>query len=165
VRKQLANSAILADMLKLTRYVLATVCFAASVGCLALWWRSEKLPMVESVSGTFNKNKSLAVTTYCGRCDVALLDFATTPWRFRMNGPYDSEFRARNTGYPRFKLEANFSRPTRGLYVCHFPLWYPALIFALAGFASLRLGRRFTLRSALIATTVVAGLLGMAVIL
>ena len=46
-----------------------------------------------------------------------------------------------------------------------FPIWYPALIFALAGVASLRLGRRFTIRSAIIATTVVAGLLGMAVIL
>jgi hypothetical protein len=46
-----------------------------------------------------------------------------------------------------------------------FPLWYPALIFALSGVALLRLGRRFTLRSAIIATTVVAGLLGMAVIL
>ncbi len=44
------------------------------------------------------------------------------------------------------------------------PLWYPALIFALAGVASLRL-RRFTLRSALIAKTVLAGLLGMAVAL
>jgi hypothetical protein len=38
-----------------------------------------------------------------------------------------------------------------------FPLWYPALIFALAGVAVLRLGRRFTLRSAIIATAVVAG--------
>ena len=45
-----------------------------------------------------------------------------------------------------------------------FPLWYPALIFALAGVASLRLGR-FTLRSAIIATSVVAVLLGMAVLL
>jgi hypothetical protein len=44
-----------------------------------------------------------------------------------------------------------------------FPLWYPALIFALAGVASIRIGRRFTLRSAIIATTVVAGLLGMVV--
>jgi hypothetical protein len=34
-----------------------------------------------------------------------------------------------------------------------------------AGVAALRLGRRFTLRSAIIATTVVAGLLGMAVAL
>jgi hypothetical protein len=46
-----------------------------------------------------------------------------------------------------------------------FPLWYPALIFALAGVGVLRLGRRFTLRSAIIATTVVAGLLGMAAVL
>ena len=44
-----------------------------------------------------------------------------------------------------------------------FPLWYPALTFALAGVAALRLGRRFTLRSAIIATTVVAAILGMAV--
>jgi hypothetical protein len=46
-----------------------------------------------------------------------------------------------------------------------FPTWYPALIFALAGVAALRLGRRFTLRSAIIGTAVVAGLLGMAVAL
>ena len=39
----------------------------------------------------------------------------------------------------------------------------PALVFALAGVGALRLGRRFTLRLALIATTVVAVLLGMAV--
>jgi hypothetical protein len=44
-----------------------------------------------------------------------------------------------------------------------FALWYPALIFALAGVAAVRLDRRFTLRSALIATTVLAALLGMAV--
>jgi hypothetical protein len=46
-----------------------------------------------------------------------------------------------------------------------FPLWYPSLIFTLAGVASLRLDCRFTLCSAIIATTVVAGLLGMAVAL
>ncbi|MBL9161898.1 MAG: hypothetical protein JNL18_04055 [Planctomycetaceae bacterium] len=40
-----------------------------------------------------------------------------------------------------------------------------ALIIALAGLAALRLGRRFTLRSSIIATTLVAGLLGLAVIL
>ena len=50
----------------------------------------------------------------------------------------------------------------RSLY---FPLWYPALIFALAGVAALKLGRRFTLRLAIIATTVVAGLLGVIVTL
>jgi hypothetical protein len=45
----------------------------------------------------------------------------------------------------------------------HFPLWFPALVFTLAGVASLILDRRFTLRSAIIATAVVAGLLGMMV--
>ncbi len=46
-----------------------------------------------------------------------------------------------------------------------FPLWYAALVFVLAGVGALRLGRRFTLRSVSIATTVVAGLMGMVVAL
>ena len=49
------------------------------------------------------------------------------------------------------------------LDILYFPLWYPALIFTLAGVAALRLGRRFTLRSAIVATSILAGLLGMAV--
>ncbi|WP_152101008.1 hypothetical protein [Lacipirellula parvula] len=47
----------------------------------------------------------------------------------------------------------------------HFPLWYPALVFALAALSAVRLGRRFTLRSALVGTSVVAALLGMVVAL
>ena len=46
----------------------------------------------------------------------------------------------------------------------YFPLWYPALVFALASVGILRLNR-FTLRTALIATTIVAALLGMVVAL
>ena len=34
------------NMAKFIRYALATVCFAASVGCLALWWRSLNLARV-----------------------------------------------------------------------------------------------------------------------
>jgi hypothetical protein len=52
---------------------------------------------------------------------------------------------------------------TRNEYV-YFPLWSPALIFALAGVVALRLSGRFTIRSALIATTVVAVLLGIWVV-
>lgn len=47
----------------------------------------------------------------------------------------------------------------------HFPVWYPALIFTLAGVATLRFGRQFSIRLALICVSVVAALLGMAVIL
>ena len=46
-----------------------------------------------------------------------------------------------------------------------FPLWYPALIFALAGVAALRIRRQFSIRSALVALSVVAALLGMIVAL
>ena len=52
----------------------------------------------------------------------------------------------------------------RGMRNVHFPLWYPALVFALAGVGALRVGR-FTIRSALITTTIVAVLLGMVVAL
>ena len=45
-----------------------------------------------------------------------------------------------------------------------FPLWYPALVFALAAVAAIRI-RRFTLRSALVGMSVVAPLLGMVVAL
>lgn len=44
-----------------------------------------------------------------------------------------------------------------------FPIRYPVPILALAGVTAMRVGCRFTLRSALIATAVVAVLLGMAV--
>ena len=93
------------------------------------------------------------------------MNFATTPWSFQSLGPYDPEFRALNTGYPRFKAVANFSQPCGGRYWCYFPLWYPAIIFALAGVAVLRLSRQFSIRSALITTTVLATLIGMTVIL
>jgi len=47
----------------------------------------------------------------------------------------------------------------------YFPLWYPALVFALAGVGVLRFRRQFSIRSALVAVSVVAALLGMTVIL
>ena len=46
-----------------------------------------------------------------------------------------------------------------------FPLWYPALIFALAGVGVLRFRRQFSIRTALICVSVVAVLLGMVVAL
>jgi hypothetical protein len=49
--------------------------------------------------------------------------------------------------------------------IIFFPLWYPALVFALAGVAALRFRRQFSIRSALVAVSVVAALLGMVVAL
>jgi hypothetical protein len=57
-----------------------------------------------------------------------------------------------------FKHGGQFGRNSDSIY---FPLWYPTLVFALAAVAAIRVGRRFTLRSTLIATAIVAALLGM----
>jgi hypothetical protein len=57
--------------------------------------------------------------------------------------------------------DSRFGRTYRG---CFFPIWYAALAFALAGVGILRIGR-FTIRSVLIVTMIVAALLGMVVIL
>ena len=51
-----------------------------------------------------------------------------------------------------------------GERMVYFPTWYPALVFALAAVAAIRM-RRFTLRSAIVGTSVVALLLGMVVVL
>jgi hypothetical protein len=45
------------------------------------------------------------------------------------------------------------------------PLWYASLVFAVAGVAALRFRRQFSIRSALMAVSVVATLLGMVVAL
>ncbi|WP_145434493.1 hypothetical protein [Lacipirellula limnantheis] len=47
----------------------------------------------------------------------------------------------------------------------YFPLWYPALVFALAGAGVIRFRRQFSIRSALIAFAVVAALLAAPVML
>ena len=151
-------SVIFAPMLTYLRYALATVCFAASVGCLALWWRSTT--HFESVGGSVNGSTLLRVSAYCGRCNIRLTDFRPTHWRYKSE-EFDAEFESINTLPPYFA--ASVSHDHRMRLQVKFPIWYPALVFALAGVAALRLGRRFTLRSALIATAVVAGLLGMAV--
>jgi hypothetical protein len=75
----------------------------------------------------------------------------------------DEELRAEFVEYRiRQSRLGNFGRFRRSLF---FPLWYPALVFALAGVAALRFRRQFSIRSALVAVSVVAALLGMVVAL
>ena len=61
-----------------------------------------------------------------------------------------------------------YTRQLRGFFgggrrSVYFPLWYVILAFGLLAAFTHRFDGRFTLRSAIIATTVLAGLLGMAV--
>ena len=152
-------------MLTTLRYALATVCFAASVGCLGLWWRSMSKWEVHNFRAPVGSPRVLNVNTYYGTVSLVLLPEdlsrdaginAGENWAY-----YDFGQKEIHDGLLSLHHSHGMFGPVSqsGIY---FPLWYPALIFALAGVCVLRLGRRFTLRSAIIVTTVVAGLLGMA---
>lgn len=149
-------------MLKYIRYTLAALCFAASVGCLALWWRSTT--HFESVGGSVNGSTLLRVSAYCGRCNIRLNNFRNsrpTKWRYNSE-EFDAEFKSLNTLPPYFAASASHGPRTQRRVV--FPIWYPALVFALASVGIMRVGR-FTLRSVLVGMTIVAVLLGMVVVL
>jgi hypothetical protein len=142
-------------MAKYIRYALATICLAASVGCLALWWRSDKLLAVTYL-GTHHE---FEVASDFGFASVYANQISSgrrlAEWRLTAIDAWEAPWFA-----DELEVQGRFGGDGGAVY---FPLWYPALIFALAGVASLRHGRRFTLRSAIIATTVVAGLLEMAI--
>jgi hypothetical protein len=143
-------------MASFIRYALATVCLTASVGCLALWWRSYTYSDV--VYGR-TPDRSQFLNSCRGSVETAYR-YAPSPaysWDYSFSYKLDDETPSE---IARRKQRKSFGRRHRGFY---WPHWYPALIFAIAGVGALRLGRRFTLRSAIIATTVVSGLLGMAV--
>ena len=153
-------------MAKFIRYALATVCFAGCVGCLALWWRSHyyQFFVARPIAGS---GRVFQAAIYSGSAAVGVYPRQISG--FPLTAPPNWEFAAvpMNDGIlagdldvgrmPRFQfIEAG------GVY---FPLWYPALIFALAGVGVLRFRRQFSIRSALIAVSIVAALLGMVVAL
>ena len=151
-------------MLTYLRYSLACFCFAASVGCLALWWRS----LIHADEWEVDR---LAPSPALSRVGVSYLGYMAVSvapaspsvvengWRFKsepVGTDHASSVRSAIVSSRRFGVTDT------GIY---FPLWYPALIFALAGVGVLRFRRQFSIRSALITTTVVATLVGMAVAL
>ncbi len=145
-------------MLKVLHYALATFCFAASVGCLALWGWVETHSRWDVAASYYTTQHGLHFESIDG---VAILwvgkGVGQDGWKIDSMELRSVPLLAVENALQQHRL---FGRTDQWVY---FPLWYPALIFTLAGIAALRLGRRFTLRSAIIATTVVTGLLGMAV--
>lgn len=141
------------------RYALAALYFTASVGCLALWgWTAAR-----ANSAHFAIFYLYPLTFELQLCDgeakIALLR------RFRrtvsglvrtfstgvLDGVYLTQFGRT------IKYQGYFANGFRSVY---FPLWFPALIFALAGIGVLRFRRQFSIRSDLVAVSVVATLLG-----
>ena len=158
-------------MAKFVRYSLAAVCFAASVGCLALWWRSctcadglwgpsfvspSHVVILEAFDG-------LAYASIAERSPNAVAVGFGVDWqRYSLDaggiGPRQKDVARLRNRYGTI----HFSVIPATAYC---PLWYPALIVALAGVVALRFRRQFSLRSALVATTAIAALIAMAVIL
>ncbi|QDT71740.1 hypothetical protein [Lacipirellula limnantheis] len=143
------------------RYALATLCFAASAICLMWFGRSQTCQIVSQIQKSYFQGE---VETFNGMVGVRMHH-----QKVAQVGGQSGSFR----GFPPESLIREWPGPldvAKGKFgyrqgVVYFPLLYPALIFALAGVASIRLGCRFTLSSAIVATTVMTGLLGIAVIL
>jgi hypothetical protein len=152
------------QMLTYLRYALATFCFTASVGCLALGWRSQNNHLW--ILGGSGQGGESRVDVFGGYVFVFARPVrkVLTPLRLTWAaGVQPRDQNADNNLQNCIILFGHFGTvDENNLY---FPLWYPALIFALAGVAALRFRRQFSIRSALIAVTVVAALLGMVVAL
>lgn len=144
-------------MVKFIRYSLATLFFAASVGCLALWWRSFSYKDILNGPTYVLPMKGIYFESFNGNAWTVLMD----P---RHSGSYKREWRLSTHGAERELLFASPKPEAKSKRLIRFPLWYPALIFALASIAVTRVRRRIRIWSVFIATTIVAGLLEIAVL-
>ncbi|BBO32703.1 hypothetical protein [Lacipirellula parvula] len=160
-------------MLSYLRYALATVCFTLGVFSLALWGSGnfcrfgiETRTRLWSFDATHGMAEASATPVDPELCPVGTpraitagggtgMGMSRTIVHFTLDDrPIDIWFQN--------KLASNGSfGAADGSLI--FPLWYAALLFALLGVGALRLGQRFTVRSAIIAMTAVAGLLGIVV--
>jgi hypothetical protein len=129
-----------------------------------LWWRSlGHADQWEVDRLAFSPALSRAGVSYLGYISVAVVPTSTSVvkngWRFKSE-QVDSEHASsvRNA----IESSGRFGTSDTGVY---FPLWYPALIFAIAAVAALRLRRQFSISSTLAAVSIVAVLLGMVVAL
>ncbi|QDT74478.1 hypothetical protein [Lacipirellula limnantheis] len=139
-------------MLKYIRYTLAALCLAASVGCLALWWMGLKSQM-----GYYATTWNVVIDVNRGFVwwDVRSSPLtAETSWAFipKMSEP---SITPPSNGEPLFGHDG---------YGYHSPLWFPSLVSALLAVGVLRARRQFSILSALICVSVVAALLGVAVV-
>ena len=154
-------------MAKFIRYALASLCFAASVACLALWWRSMEYRDMLIGPSFLAPTRALYFESFDGVLSTTLLTESKSVFGFNSQWsrwyPSDTQWRRdqirdRAATSGRFGIEAD--EPC-----AYFPIWFLSLLFALAGVAVLRFRRQFSIRSALVAMGVVALLLGMTVFL
>ena len=135
-------------MTKLIRFTLATICFGISISSLALWLQSE----MERRTYFLDVENGEAIFEV--RDGTAALDYQEA-WRF------GGVWRDRENAKKLFDADVW----AEGTLFARFPLWYAAIVFAVFGAGFVYVGPRFSIRSALVATTIVAALIAMAVVL
>ena len=146
-------------MSKPFRYALATFCFAVSVVCLACWgW------LVLSGSSITIYVDVVASKSYCIELQRNSIAWQSFPGR-----PLFPPIALEVEREPYFwNLPVLIKR--HGAFgvvgpLTFFPIWYLVPIFALAGVGVLRVRRQFSILSAMIATAIVAALIGMVIVL
>ena len=135
-------------MLKYLRSTLATICFMLSVSSLALWLQSEMQWM------TYLLDVENGEAIFEVRTDTAAVDYYEA---LRFGEVWRESHSAKDK--TRFEARSDYGLFTR------FPLWYSALVFALAGVGVLCCRRQFSIRTAFVATAVAAALVAVAVTL
>ncbi|QDT74030.1 hypothetical protein [Lacipirellula limnantheis] len=139
-------------MAKIIRYALATFCFAVSVGCLALW------------IGGNEYTAGVCPFSWCARLDgsggLGCISIEPSPFDEKQLLYISVENTSRKMWFEDYMIaKGRFGAVDTA--TVFFPLWYPALVFALAGVGVIRFRRQFSIRSALIVFAVVAALLAM----
>ena len=152
--------------MKYIRYTLAALCLTASVGCLTLWWRS--MIRYDLLTGPcpVSPRRQMTIDSMVGTIGVDVWpEDLTSQYRTKESSHWRHDESPNETAMRRLH-QNRYGGEHFGVNgtAIHFPIWYPALVFALAGVSILRVGR-FTIRSALVGMTIVAVLLGMVVVL
>ncbi len=143
-------------MTKYLRYALATFCFAASVGCLALWWASFSVDDRFIIPQYFSPERLLLVECCKGFVVITSANQESPPVLTIQSIPHYSNMRFAALE-SRVAKDGQFCVVGRTVY---FPLWYPALVVASIGVGVLRISKRFTIRSTILTTSVAALWLG-----
>jgi hypothetical protein len=139
-------------MMRFLRYSLATICFAASVACLLLWWRSTThIDYMKSLR-TSVAHPAFMAKSLRGRIVVDLGHIAcrSAGWRF-VSKPIPPSVAALEPRRSAFGIESEFD-----IITVRFPTWLPAIVFAVASIIAIRIPFKFSLRLLLTVMTIVA---------
>jgi hypothetical protein len=147
---------LLTPMRKFLRIAVTALSLAACLALVGLWVRSYRV--FDTFLCAVPSGHSCQVNSICGQTLWSLSDRGRGVWYWNRSSAPVTEG-GRRSAQERPKWEWGTIPP---FYFVHFPHWFPALLFALLA-AAPWMKWRFSLRTLLIATGLVAVILGAAV--